>query len=335
MAQARVVVMIPPARVAEVLEPAALDRLQELAEIVPVTGTTATIAAALPELLAEADIVLTSWGTPPITETALSGAPRLRLIAHAAGSIKHLVPATAFVRGIAVSHAASIIADAVAEMALLLILACLRDLRRLDRDMHAGRPWGDLPTGYTSRQLVGRSLGLIGSGYVARTFLGLLQPFGLTVRVYDPYLKPERAAELGVRLAGLDELFELSDIVSVHAPITPETRHLIGANQLRRLRDGAVFINTARAWAVDQAALLAELQTGRIMAGLDVYEPEPLPGDSPFRQLDNVILTPHQAGNTADTRRRQGWAMVEEIGRFVSSQALIYRITPDQYSIMA
>jgi phosphoglycerate dehydrogenase-like enzyme len=140
---------------------------------------------------------------------------------------------------------------------------------------------------------------------------------------------------LGVRLVSLDDVLGQSEVVSVHVPITPETRHLVGRRELALLPDGAAFINTARAWAVDQEALLAELQTGRISAALDVFEPEPMPVDSPFRRLENVILTPHQAGRTVDTYRRQGLAMVEEIERYWTGQPLRYQISAERHAIMA
>src|SRR5687767_10786147 len=131
-----------------------------------------------------------------MNDAHLDRAPRLRLIAHAAGSVKRLVPASVFTRGITVCHAADMIADAVAEMALLLTLLCLRDVQRLDRDMKAGRAWSEKPAGFAPRLLRGRAVGLIGSGHTARKFLRLLHPFEPTVRVYDPYLTAARAAEL-------------------------------------------------------------------------------------------------------------------------------------------
>jgi phosphoglycerate dehydrogenase-like enzyme len=335
MARPRIVVTIPTDRLGDMFEPAALDRLRSLGETTVAAGTRAEIAARLPALLAEAEVVVTGWGAPPIAEALLPETPRLRLIAHAAGSIKGLIPLAALERGVAVCHAAPIIAEAVAEMTLLLMLACLRDVRRLDAAMRDGSPWGALPTGYAPRQLAGRAVGLVSGGAVARGVLRLLRPFDLTLRLHDPLLTPADAAALGVDLVGLDDLFRLSEIVSVHTPITPETRHLIGARQLALLPDGAVFINTARAWVVDQEALLAELQTGRISAGLDVFEPEPLPADSPFRRLENVILTPHQAGNTRETRARQGWATVEEIERFLAGRPLRHAVTAKRYAIMA
>ncbi len=164
--------------------------------------------------------------------------------------------------------------------------------------------------------------------------IALLEPFQVRILVYDPYLPDERAAALGVERASLETVLR-ADVVSNHAPITPETRHMLGARELSLIRPGAVFVNTARAWAIDQAALLRELQTGRFWAALDVFEPEPLPEDSPFRGLDNAFLTPHRAGQTAETYLRQGAAMVDEVVRFLSGQTLRYQVRKEQYAIMA
>jgi phosphoglycerate dehydrogenase-like enzyme len=138
-----------------------------------------------------------------------------------------------------------------------------------------------------------------------------------------------------VRSVDLDTLFAENRIVSIHAPSTPETHHMIGAPQLGRLPEHAVFVNTARSWSVDQEALLAELARGRIWAGLDVFDQEPLPVDHPFRRLDNVLVTPHMAGRSLVTLRRQGAAMVDEIERWISGKPLHYAVTEAMYPIMA
>jgi phosphoglycerate dehydrogenase-like enzyme len=233
-----------------------------------------------------------------------------------------------------VCHAADVIAEAVCEATVLLILTGLRRFHEMDRALKAGSVWREANSLYFGHQLAGRTIGLVGGGYVARRVIALLLPFQVRILVYDPYWSDERAAELGVTRASLEEVMR-ADIVSNHAPITPETRHLLDARELRLIRDGAVFVNTARAWAVDQDALLAELRTGRFWAALDVFETEPLPEDSPFRRLDNVFLTPHRAGQTAETYLKQGLAMVEEVERFYSGQPLRYRVRPEQYATMA
>jgi phosphoglycerate dehydrogenase-like enzyme len=330
----RVALLIPASRQGEVLTPAALARLRDVAIVIGGDLETAAIASNLASLLADIDAVLTGWGTPPLTEGALAGASRLKLIAHAAGSVKRLVPTSAFARGITVCHAANVIADAVAEHTILAILLGLRQAHLMDRALKDGVPWREAAIA-NQRQLATRTVGLVGLGYVGRKVARLLKAFGPRVLVFDPYIRPEDAVALGVELIGLDALFQESEVVSVHAPITPETHHLIDARQLSLLRDGAIFVNCARSWVVDQQALLDTLQTGRIWAALDVFDEEPLPVDSPFRALPNVLLTPHQAGYTVDTYHQQGAAIVEEIARFFAGDELRYRISPESFALMA
>ncbi|MGI9434071.1 MAG: NAD(P)-dependent oxidoreductase, partial [Geminicoccaceae bacterium] len=140
---------------------------------------------------------------------------------------------------------------------------------------------------------------------------------------------------LGVELQALDDLFAKSDIVSLHAPALPETLRMVGAAQFAKLRDGALFINTARAALVDEGAFLDALRQDRFAAAIDVFETEPLQGDSPFRSLPNVSLAPHSAGHTTDTYRRQGAALVEEIERFFNGEKLRYEVTGSMLATMA
>lgn len=281
------------------------------------------------------DIVITGWGTPPFTDDVLAAADRLRLIAHTAGSVKRMLPREVFERGIAVTHAAAAIAPAVAEMSLLLTLLMLRRAHKLDQMLKAGRPWNEVKEAGMGQELAGQRVGVVGAGYTGRCFIRLLRALDAEVWVYDPYLSPDRAAELGVHKASLDELLSSCPIVSLQAPATQETYHMIGARELSLLQDGAIFINTARAWLVDQDALLAELRSGRIHAALDVFDPEPLPPDSPFRQLDNVFITPHIAAATIQARHRQGRTIVEEVQRFLNGDPLRYQITLEALDIMA
>jgi len=331
----RIAFLMPEARRGQVFTPAALDRLRSLGEVVAPEGDSRDVGARLPDVLPGADACLTGWGTPRLAPELLAKADRLRIIAHSAGSIKSIIPVEAFDRGIVVCHAADVIAEAVSECTLTLMLTGLRQFHLMDQAMKAGRPWAEAGRVHRGRQLAGKTVGLVGCGYVARRVVGLLKPFGVRVLVYDPYLSAERAAELGVIPTSLDAVFAESDVVSNHAPTTPETRHLIGARQLALLREGAVFVNTARAWPVDQEALLRELRTGRFWAALDVFEPEPLPEDSEFLKLDNVFLTPHQAGHTVETNHKQGMAMVEELERFFAGEPLRYQVAREAYGIMA
>jgi phosphoglycerate dehydrogenase-like enzyme len=159
--------------------------------------------------------------------------------------------------------------------------------------------------------------------------------FDAWVLVYDPFLEPAEADKLGVELVGLDELLGRSDIVSLHVPSLPETRHMIGAAQLAQLKDGALFINTARGALVDEPALIDELSKGRFTAVLDVFENEPLAEDSPLRSLRNAILAPHAAGHTHETYLRQGSTAVDEALLFLAGKPLRHEVTRSMLATMA
>ena len=286
--------------------------------------------------IADSQIIVTGWGSPKFTDAVLESAGKLKLVVHSAGSIRFMFNEAALDRGFAVSTVAVAMAPAVAEMNLLLVLMCLRGAHDLDRRMKSGEDWKTVkPTG-SGTELRGNRVGVIGAGFVGREFIRLLGALNVDVLVYDPYLPDATALEMGVKKsATLDELLTSSPIVCLHAPATPETRHMIGKRELALLRDGAIFINTARSWLTDETALLAEFKSGRIRGALDVFDDEPLPVDHPFRKLDNVIVTPHIASATRDCHHRQGSITVDEIERFVKGDPVKYRVTKQQYTMMA
>jgi phosphoglycerate dehydrogenase-like enzyme len=282
------------------------------------------------------DVVVTGWGSPRFTDAVLPNAKRLKLVVHSAGSIKFMFDEHALNRGFAISTVAVAMAPAVAEMNLLLVLMCLRGTHDLDRRMKAGEDWKAIKSTGSGTELIGNRVGVIGAGFVGREFIRLLKGLNVEVLVFDPYLPDATATELGVKKAPtLDELLVSSPIVCLHAPATPETRHMIGRRQLGLLRDGAIFINTARSWLTDEEALLAEFKSGRIRGAIDVFDAEPLPADHPFRKLDNVIVTPHVASATRNCHHRQGATSVDEIERFLKGESLRYAVTKQQYSMMA
>ena len=253
------------------------------------------------EGIEEYDAIITGWGSPSFSATALEKAERLKIVAHSAGSVKFLFPDDLvqrylLPRGIVVFSARHAIALNVAESTVgLLIMTARRwpDFIINFRETGRWRPEG-VPT--NGQFLRGCKLGIISASAVGREVIRLLQGWDIHFLVYDPYLSEEEAEKLGVEKVELNELFERADHVTIHAPTTPETEKMIGAEQLKRLRDGAALINTARGWVLDHDALYEEAKTGRILVALDVTTPEPLPPDSPLRSLPNVYITPHVAG---------------------------------------
>lgn len=290
-----------------------------------------------PELAAHLpgqEAILASWGLPTLTAEVLAPADRLRIVAYAAGSVKGWATEALFERGIAVTHAASRIADSVADYTLVLAMMGLRRPHEFDRRMKAGEPWPK-PARPEQFEIAGKRVGLLGFGYVGRRSAALFRAVGAQVLAYDPYVSAEAMAAEGVAKAELAEIMGTCRIVSVHLPVTPETHHLIGAAELALLPDGAVFINTARSWVIDQQALLAELRRGRIWAALDVFDQEPLPFDHPYRRLSNVLLSPHMAGMTRDSYYGLTATMVADLQRFFRGEPLHYRVEREALATMA
>ncbi|MFD7322269.1 hydroxyacid dehydrogenase [Streptomyces sp. NPDC059875] len=266
--------------------------------------------------LAEAEILLTCWGAPPLTAAVLDRAPRLRAVVHAAGSVKHHVTEACWDRGLAVTSAAAANALPVAEYTLAAILfagkqvlpSALRygEARAEDAWTAESASWGNYR----------RTVGLIGASRIGRRVIELLRPFDFEVLLYDPYVTADEARALGVEAVGLDDLCARSTIVSVHAPQLPSTYRMIGAPQLALMPQGATLVNTSRGSLIDETALLPHVASGRLHAVLDVTDPEVPPTDSPLWTLPNVLLTPHVAGSLGNELHRMADQALEEVARY-------------------
>ncbi|SCL45138.1 Phosphoglycerate dehydrogenase [Micromonospora citrea] len=305
---------------------AALRRLGEVR--LPDAGDDVGDETVLAGLLADADVVVTGWGCAPLTSAVLAAAPRLRLLAHTGASVKPFVTADSFARGVRVTQAGEAMAYAVGEQALALTLALLHGLHRFDHALRTGVDWATAKAAPPRRELRGATVGVVGASRTGRCYLGLVRALGARVLVADPYLSDAEAATLGVERADLADLLGRSLVVSLHAPVLPETVGMIGARELALLPDGALLVNTARSALVDEAALLAALRTGRIDAALDVFDAEPLPVDHPLRRLPNVLLTPHEAAGTVGSRRRAADIVVAEVDRFLRGLPLRHEVRP-------
>ncbi len=173
----------------------------------------------------------------------------------------------------------------------------------------------------------GLNVGLVGASFVGREVIRLLKSYNVKIAVYDPYLTPDDAQNLGVQKMELNELMAWADVVSIHAPKLPETQNLIGRQQLQLMKDGSFFINTARGTIVDYEALVDLTPQKNIEVVLDVTDPnEPLPADHQLRKLSNIFVTPHIAGSRGNEQQLMGTLAVEEIIRYVSGQPLRYQV---------
>lgn len=249
--------------------------------------------------LRDADVVLVS--AAPITRRVMENMPRCRCVVRYGVGVDNVDVTAATDLGIVVANVVDFCTEEVANHALLLLLACAKRLLPLDADVRAGHwrrtPLAGLPS------IWGQTLGIIGLGNIGRSLARKALALEMRVLGCDPYVESQTLD--GVRLVGLRELLTQSDFVSINAPLTAETHHLIGAPELALMKRGATLINTARGPLVDEAALAEALISGRIAAaGLDVFEEEPLPADSPLLSLANVVLTPHTAGMSEASVRR-------------------------------
>jgi phosphoglycerate dehydrogenase-like enzyme len=328
-----VAILVQPVWRDRLLAAETVASLRSCAEVVD-GGQSEITAEKMARLLSGARACITGWDTPAISAELLHACPELGMIAHTAGSLRQLVPPDAWQRGIRVSHAAAAMAEAVVEHVVAQALLCLQRLHEADRTMRQGE-WFSIRERLPRRLLGAQTVGIWGAGRVGRLAASRFRAFGCRVLVCDPYIPADDAARLGVELVGLEDLFERSGVVSLHAPLLDETRGRIGAALLGSLGDGTVLINSGRAGLVDEEALLRELRSGRISAALDVYPVEPLPADSPYRALPNTVLSPHQAGHSVETHLLQGRTMVEEVLRFLRGEELLYEVTAQMLPIMA
>jgi D-3-phosphoglycerate dehydrogenase / 2-oxoglutarate reductase len=197
--------------------------------------------------------------------------------------------------GIIVANTPHVLTDPVADQAISLLFSLVRQVTRHDRLIRRGQ-W-DFRVALPGRRFLGATLGLVGFGRIPRLVARKLAGFEMQFVSFDPFVPADVMAGYGVRRVELDELLRVSDYVSVHCPLTPETYHLISERELQLCKRGALLINTARGAVIDEPALIHALQDGRLAgAGLDVFEQEPLPPTSPLLAMDNVILTPHYSG---------------------------------------
>lgn len=240
-----------------------------------------------------------------ITEGAIrAGAPTLRLIAKHGVGVDSIDVASASACGIPVSYTAGANAQSVAEHAFALMFAVARGIPHLDRRMHEGH-WDKAEV--SGMELSGRTLGLVGFGTIARLLATMASALGMRIGVFDPYAPKELGLVGATRIADLHTLLIQSDVVSLHCPLTPETRNLIGAGQLAVMRRDAILINTARGGLIDEDALAVALRQSRLSgAGIDTFSTEPPGSDNPLFSAPNLIATPHVGANTIEAKDRVG-----------------------------
>ncbi len=246
------------------------------------------------------DVVMVQSVRPLLPRAVIERLVRCRCIVRLGIGYDSVDVTAATERGILVCNVPTYCVDDVADHALALLLDSVRHITRQDRWIRAGR-W-DRTGARPARRMKGCTLGLIAFGNIARALAERVSGFGMTLLAYDPYLDAETIARHGAQKVGLDELLERSDFISVHCPLTDETYHLLSTREFNLMKDGVFIVNTSRGPVIDESALVEALRSGKVWGvGLDVFEHEPLPLDSPLRDWDNVTLTPHVGASSEES----------------------------------
>ena len=276
---------------AKFFRPETIARLESLGEVTMCPGHPLKDDE-LKAQLTGVDLLLTGWGQRLVKLEHLGD---VKVVAHTGGTVGGIIDEGVFEADIPVLSGNQYYAESVAEGVIAYMLFALRNMGYYSSELKAGR-WQPTDT----KGLLDRSVGIVSLGAISKLVIKHLRSFRCTVKVYSTRRDPALAEELGFTYATLDEIFETCDIVSIHTARTPQTYHMIGAQHFAKMKEGSLFLNTARGEVVDEAALLEALKTGRFHAVLDVYDQEPLPADHPLISSPNVTLFPHQCGPTYD-----------------------------------
>ncbi len=306
------------------LHPAAADLLASAPDVAQVTAEPDLDPDALAARLAQGYHALIVRSKPRVTADLLAAAPGLRVVGRAGVGVDNIDLDAARARRVTVVNAPAATTDAVAEHTLALLFAVARGIAAADASLKAGR-WDKKR--FLGFELAGRTLGLVGVGRIGAAVAHRAAALGMTVLGYDPYLPPETLRARGVEpVTDLDALLARADVVSVHVPLTPETRGLLGPAAFAQMKDGAVVLSTARGGVVDEDALLAALESGKVRgAGLDVFAHEP-PGATPLVSHPRVVATPHIAAQTEEAQERVARDIAQEVLAALRGEPLRWRV---------
>ncbi len=286
----------------------------------------------LRDALVDVDVLVCGWRVPKLTAEVLEKANKLKLVAYTAGSVVPVVTDEMYAKGIRIVGGNEGFAISVAEGAMAHILASQRRFYEYDCRVIEGG-WKSRTT--STKSLLGKTVGIVGLGSIAKHLLTMLKPFKVKIKLYSNHTTEEKAAEMGVQKADLEEIFSTCDIISVHSAKSDANHHLVNDKLLSLMKDDALLVNTARGDIIDEEALVRHVQSGHIRASLDVYQKEPLAADHPLRSAGpRVNLQPHLGGPTIDYRYACARLVIDDIIRFQNGEELENEIKPWRAQMM-
>ncbi|MEX0330317.1 MAG: hydroxyacid dehydrogenase [Puniceicoccaceae bacterium] len=275
------------------------------------------------------EILISGWMTPGLPENTLEEVPELKYVCHLVGSIKNTIPEKLIQDGLIVTNWGNSVSRTIAESALMLAIAGLRRVSYWTMEMHTRGGWKER-TSVVTGSVFGRKVGLHGFGAISQELRKLLVPFEVPVMTYSPSVPDSILEEKNVQRANsLEELFSSNDVIVELAALTEKNRGIVTEELLRMIPEGGVFVNVGRGAVVDEEALARIAEEGKIQVALDVYGEEPLPLDSPFRKLDQVLTQPHLGGPTVDRRQDASWYGLANIRRYLNGEELQSQITAE------
>ena len=323
----RVLVAIPEGDMRETFLPEEVKKeLEQHFEVVYNEGTAQYTEEEFAELLPEFDAVMTDWYCKSLKEKALQGTDRLKLIVHTGGTVANLLDGYAYEKGLKVLSGNIMYAESVAEGTLAYMMMALRRLPDYLDNVKQGK-WR--ANSDTWEGLFDKTVGIIGLGAIGRCVVQLLQPFRVKIKIYAHYdIEKEFLEKYHCETAGLEEIFATCDIVSLHSALNDQTTGMIRKEHFAAMKDGALFVNTARGPIIEEESMVEELRKKRIRAVLDVFVEEPLPVDHELRHMENVYVIPHMAGPTLDRREYITKALIDAAeGFFAGETGSAFEIT--------
>lgn len=286
------------------------------------------------ERIGDCDALLTCWGSVTVDKEILDNAPKLKIIAHMAGSVASIVTPEVYERGILVIGANDReFSESVAEGALAYTLTKLRRLDETARLLpkEKGAAWHKL---FESRGLYDRTVGIVSFGAIAEYFVKLLQPFHCNIKVYSRSIADEKLEKYHMTRASLEEIFSTCDVISIHTAWNAQTEGMINKELISMMKDNALIVNTARGAVIDEEALTEELKTGRIQAALDVFYPnEPPLDDNPLWNMDNVLMVDHRGGPTPDRYPYIGKSITLDVYNYLKDGTIPDNVIPESRAL--